>query len=130
MTNTVKTRTAWTPGRSGNPGGRPKILKEVRKLAQANCAQAVRVLVKIMNSDEVEVKARIAAANAVLDRGVGKPTQALELSGKDGGPIKTLSHPGTLDELRAQALMLVEELGLAVPNAPQGAGSSTGVRSH
>lgn len=122
--------TAFKPGRSGNPGGRPKILKDVRKLAQSNCAQAVRVLVKIMNADEVDVKARIAAANAVLDRGVGKPTQALELSGKDGGPIKTLSHPGTLDELRAQALMLVEELGLVAPNAPQGAGSSTGVRSH
>ena len=33
--------------------------------------------------------AQLAAANALLDRGYGRPAQAVEMSGKDGGPIQT-----------------------------------------
>ena len=33
--------------------------------------------------------AQLAAANALLDRGYGRPAQAVEMSGKGGGPIQT-----------------------------------------
>jgi hypothetical protein len=32
---------------------------------------------------------QLAAANALLDRGYGRPAQAVEMSGKDSGPIQT-----------------------------------------
>jgi hypothetical protein len=34
---------------------------------------------------------RVAAAEALLDRGYGRPPQAVEIAGKDGGPIITVS---------------------------------------
>ena len=44
-------------------------------------------LVTISTSGESEA-ARVSAANALLDRGYGKPRQAVEHSGADGGPIE------------------------------------------
>ena len=66
----------WAPGQSGNPGGRPGGVAEVRKLAQAHTLEAIACLVKEMNNGETS-HARIAAANALLDRAYGKPTQPI-----------------------------------------------------
>jgi len=73
----------FQPGRSGNPGGRPKELAEVKEMARAHTAEAIATLAKWLTSDEP--KAAIAAATALLDRAWGKPTQAI--SGEDGKPI-------------------------------------------
>lgn len=73
----------FQPGRSGNPGGRPKEHAEVKEMARAHTEQAIATLAKWMLSDEP--KAAIAAATALLDRAWGKPTQAI--SGEDGKPI-------------------------------------------
>jgi hypothetical protein len=63
-------------GQSGNPGGRPGGVAEVRKLAQAHTPEAIACLVKEMNDGKTS-HARIAAANALLDRAYGKPTQPI-----------------------------------------------------
>jgi hypothetical protein len=65
-------------GQSGNPGGRPKELREVIELARSHTTDAIETLVAAMNSGSAPWGARIAAANAILDRGWGKPTQAVE----------------------------------------------------
>jgi hypothetical protein len=57
--------------RSGNPGGRPKGHGEIRELARLHTATARATLVAICQSGESE-SARVAAANAILDRGWGK----------------------------------------------------------
>lgn len=62
-------------GRSGNPGGRPKEDNEVKRLARAQGAAAIARLAEWMVSDNP--KASVAAAQALLDRGFGKPTQPL-----------------------------------------------------
>jgi hypothetical protein len=59
-------------GRSGNPGGRPKGHGEIRELARAHTELALRTLVEIASHGENE-SARVTAANALLDRGWGKP---------------------------------------------------------
>jgi hypothetical protein len=59
-------------GRSGNPGGRPKGDGEIRELARQHTPIALATLVEICQSGENE-SARVAAANALLDRGWGKP---------------------------------------------------------
>ena len=65
-------------GRSGKPGGRPKTLSEVRDFARAYTKLAITALAEIAEHGVSEM-ARIAAANALLDRGWGKPPVALEL---------------------------------------------------
>ena len=67
------------PGCSGNPGGRPASSEQVRDLAQQQGAEAIQRLVELMRSKDERVS--LAACNALLDRGFGKPLQTAELSG-------------------------------------------------
>lgn len=67
-------------GRSGNPGGRPKLEGEIRELAQKHGRKALERLVKLMASKNERVA--VVAAQAVLDRGYGKPPQGLQISGE------------------------------------------------
>jgi hypothetical protein len=62
-------------GQSGNPGGRPKVVAEVRELARKHTSKAVETLVSIMTNTKAEPAARVSAANSLLDRGYGKPPQ-------------------------------------------------------
>jgi hypothetical protein len=62
-------------GQSGNPGGRPKAIAEVKELAREHTGKAVETLVSIMSDPKAPPAARVSAANALLDRGYGKPPQ-------------------------------------------------------
>ena len=64
-------------GVSGNPGDRPKVLGHCRKLARQKSPEAIITLANIMNDEKAPPAARVAAANALLDRGYGKPTQPI-----------------------------------------------------
>jgi uncharacterized protein DUF5681 len=65
-------------GQSGNPGGRPKILADVRELARAHTASAMNALVQIVEDENAPSAARVAAANSLLDRGYGKPEAKID----------------------------------------------------
>ena len=71
-------------GQSGNPGGRPKAVQEVRELARAHCPDAIAELARLAVKAKSET-ARIAAIRELLDRGYGKAVQAIE--GDSGAPI-------------------------------------------
>jgi hypothetical protein len=71
----------FQPGKSGNPGGRPKIVGEVQELARSHATAAIETLAEIMQNEKAPCAARVAAASAILDRGYGKPPQAVEHSG-------------------------------------------------
>src|SRR5689334_14270107 len=73
-------------GQSGNPGGRPKGYGEIRDLARQHTDLALRTLTEIAANGENE-SARVAAANAILDRGWGKP--AVPIISDDLPPVIT-----------------------------------------
>jgi hypothetical protein len=75
------------PGRSGNPGGRPKALREVMELARARTEAAVDTLAAVMADETAPPAARVSAATALLDRGWGRPVQGLHHSGAEGGTL-------------------------------------------
>ena len=62
-------------GKSGNPGGRPKEVAEVKALARAYTTTAIETLVKIAESDKATDAARVSACVALLDRGLGQTRQ-------------------------------------------------------
>jgi HEAT repeat protein len=73
----------FVKGQSGNPEGRRKEDNTVRMLARQHTEAAINALVEAL-SDE---RHRVAAATALLDRGYGKPIQAV--TGADGeGPVQ------------------------------------------
>ena len=77
-------------GQSGNLGGRPKVIAEVKELARAHTAEAIQTLVSIMTNPKSAPAARVSAANALLDRGYGKPPQ--HITG-EGGPSYVVRLP-------------------------------------
>jgi hypothetical protein len=63
----------FQPGISGNPGGRSKTATLIRQKAESFCDEALEVIRDVMRNPAVKGGAlRLAAANALLDRGVGK----------------------------------------------------------
>jgi hypothetical protein len=80
---------SFTPGhpkRGGRKkGGRNKVAADVRELAQVHTTDAIDTLAGIIHDAEAPHAARIMAANALLDRGHGRPVQAI--SGSDGGAL-------------------------------------------
>jgi hypothetical protein len=56
----------------------PRAVTEIRSLARSHTRTALNVLVGVMRSNEATPAARVAAANAILDRGWGKAPQAIE----------------------------------------------------
>ena len=68
-------------GQSGNPGGRPKEAVHVRELARQRTEEAVKTLATIMRHGKTEA-ARVRAAEALLSRAWGQPTQPVEQTGE------------------------------------------------
>jgi len=71
-------------GESGNPGGRPKS-KELRDLCREYTAAAVKRLGELAQNAKSPT-VQIMAIRELLDRGYGRPMQALEVAIEDNRP--------------------------------------------
>jgi hypothetical protein len=65
-------------GKSGNPGGRPRIIKSLQVAAREYAAMALATLAEIAEKGESE-SGRVAASRELLDRGFGKPVQNVDM---------------------------------------------------
>ena len=83
----AQTRTSFTKGKTGNPGGRPKGAFAARDLARKHTKAAIDKLFAIMQKGTSE-QAQIGAAVALLDRGWGKAIQPH--TGEDSGDIRVV----------------------------------------
>ena len=87
----------FEPGQSGNPGGRPKALGELRDLARTHAAEAINELARLAVKARSE-SVRVAAIRELLDRGYGRATQFLAADND------TIPTDKTADELRTELL--------------------------
>jgi hypothetical protein len=71
----------WPKGVSGNPAGMPRHNPSLRELARSYTKDAVNTLVSIMRSAPKPAD-RIEAANILLSRGWGLPTQPIAAEGE------------------------------------------------
>jgi hypothetical protein len=86
-------------GQSGNPGGRVGVPAEVREMARQRSKEAIERLIHWMKSDDGRIS--VAAADALLDRGFGRPAQLIDLS------VDVMSR--RIRELSDGELMLLEQ---------------------
>lgn len=97
--------TRFKPGNRANPSGRPKQNKTLKALAVEQTETAIRTLVEICKDKHCKSpSARVQAAQALLDRGHGKPLQQIEIG--EAGAFSDLSE-AELDrfiEITAQQL--------------------------
>ncbi|QEX24819.1 hypothetical protein FRZ61_47610 [Hypericibacter adhaerens] len=74
-------------GKSGNPGGRPKLPAELRDLCRQRTDLAIETLIDICRDKDAPANARANAANLLLNRAWGK-NPATDGEGS-GDPQKT-----------------------------------------
>lgn len=67
----------FVKGNSG--GGRPKLPDDLKQAFREAAPDALRVLKKVLLDEDEATKNRIRAAEIILDRGYGKPVQAVDL---------------------------------------------------
>ena len=87
LTKVRSTNGQFSKGRSGNPGGRPKDEQKVAELARSYTKEAIHTLVDLMRSGNDE-RVRGTAAQALLDRGWGKPK--VEVVSDEAGYVQAL----------------------------------------
>lgn len=80
-----KSATTFKPGQSGNPGGRsPRVGpngETVAQLARKHTARAIDTLVELLGEEQA-ADVRLKAAEALLNRGWGKPQESVEVTGE------------------------------------------------
>ncbi len=99
--------TRFKPGQSGNPGGRPAIMKEVRQACQDMSLDGCKVLNEIMHDKEQPGSVRVAAVREVYDRAFGRPEQQHRVSGQidfahllaEYSQVRALEDGGELEAL-------------------------------
>jgi len=79
------------PGAGRKPGKLGAAKRALSEMAKDHAETALQTLVHIATKGEGEA-ARVSAANAILDRAYGKPPQALEHTGPNGGPIQQVTR--------------------------------------
>ncbi|MDQ8730550.1 hypothetical protein [Bradyrhizobium sp. LHD-71] len=64
---------------------------DLRSLARSLTRAALDTLEAVMQADDATPAVRVSAANAILERGWGKPTQPAEAAGNDQRALSELS---------------------------------------
>lgn len=86
-------------GAGRKPGSKSRATKQAKatlsKLAQALAPEALETLAEIMKDVEAPAAARVSAANAILDRGYGRPVQTDEGDDAPDAPALTINFNST-----------------------------------
>jgi hypothetical protein len=91
-------------GKSGNPGGQRRTVKEARRIAADESPESMRVLAMIRDDESKDVHARVAACKILIEQGCGRPKQRVD---KKVTHVKRSPRDMSLEEL--QSLLLSQE---------------------
>ena len=80
----------WKPGQSGNPKGRPKTPDQVRDMLKDALEDAVKTLIELSQHAEKD-SVRYQAAQDLVDRVLGKPTQPLDIDQTNAVKVEFLN---------------------------------------
>lgn len=98
----------FKPGKSGNPGGRPKGDIELRRAARERTGEALETLINIMRNQKAPAAARVTAAEALLSRGWGKPVQPTAFTYEDGADRPLPGEMSDIERARRIAHLLAQ----------------------
>jgi hypothetical protein len=117
----------FPPGKTGNPGGRPKgLAKLVRETIGEGAAKAlIQAFYDLAMDEDQDGRVRVAAGKEVLDRGWGKAQQSVDVT-SGGVPVGSVGVvPVNLGGLTdAQLAALRQQLQEAEPPPDDGAGDA------
>ena len=71
-------RTAFKPGQSGNPSGRPKENPEAKEILKAATVEAAKKLVGLLESKNEKIV--LTASIEILNRTQGKPRESVDMN--------------------------------------------------
>ena len=100
----------WEKGQSGNPSGKARRDAAILRRLDTLTLKAVDAYAKILSDDDATNSERLQAANAVLDRVLGKPKQQIQSS-------VTVEHGPTA---QLAALMGLSRSALTIDHNPTG----------
>ena len=93
----------FAKGCSGNPGGRPKQVAEVRELARQHTEAAIARLVAIVENPKSSDAAAVSAAREILDRGYGRSEQSTKVDATMNSSVPPPGSKPDMAELLAMA---------------------------
>ena len=97
MTDPKKGPNRGNAGKGRPKGSLNKATADIKAAAQVYTEDALATLAQIMKAGESEA-ARVAAANSILDRGFGKPRQAVDLDAQVKADFSTIELIGVNPE--------------------------------
>lgn len=80
------------PGAGRKPGAVSKAKRELAEMAKDHAELALKTLVDVAGNTGASESARVSAAIAILDRGFGKPFQAMQISGDSLSPVEVVQY--------------------------------------
>ena len=95
------------PGNTANHTGRPKEYQKVKDLAKQYTETAINTLAEIASDTNQPARARVSAADSILNRAWGKPAQTI--TGPDGESSPQLQINITTDQQTAQQIEQARE---------------------
>jgi hypothetical protein len=99
-------------GYSGNLSGRTKSDHSIRDLARTYSTAAIKTLAEIASNPNSSDNSRVAACNAILDRGFGKPMQHQQNENVNVG----MSYLDYLEMIAEQETEELKEVNYSVDN--------------
>ena len=110
-------------GPSPNPGGRPRILHEVRTLAREYTVPAIQALAEVLANPKSPPAAKCQAANSLLDRGWGRAEQSVTArveTTRINLDVLTIEERTELDRLSAQFGLIAAKPGFLLEDGSDG----------
>ena len=90
----------FQPGESGNPGGRPKAVRELLAMARENVAASFELAVKLRDDEDQDARVRLEAAKFITSYGLGPPPKETPADeGRDAAVVETVRNL-TREDLR------------------------------